>query len=99
VLYPVPRMGGTSLTSVFEASSRSRTIEASDTEVLIHGPGMLAVAAEGDSASFRIDRESPVRAVMDLLPAGSDLGVHLMADMPPADPTERQLARWELGNA
>ena len=77
---------------------RSVTIASSDTEAVVYGPGMMVMNAGGQIPYLRIAPTVTARATLGLIPADSEIGVLLTADLPPVERREKEVGRWELGS-
>jgi hypothetical protein len=72
----------------------SRTIDSSDAECLIFGPGMAIMSAGGKSPPMRIPEPEPIHVVVELIPATSDLAAVISTSLEPFEANKRELARW-----
>lgn len=97
-----PRLGPTQTLQVgrsrLDMLPQSRTIESTDTEVLLHGPGMVEVRARATTFPFQVSQPSRAEVSIRLRPAGSDAAaVAEFTLLSSRKKSEAQIARWAVG--
>src|SRR5439155_24711223 len=75
--------------------AQSSTIDASDTEALVYGAGVLVLNAWTQTSYFKIAVERDVHARVTLQPAHSDWPLEVPLDLPPVEARQQgMVARW-----
>jgi hypothetical protein len=97
LLLEIDRLGPTRtppMVGQLSSSVMSRTIDSSDTECLVFGPGMAIMSAGGESPPMRLRDPAPIRVVVELLPATSNLAAVISTSLDPFDASTGETARW-----